>query len=114
MDGGALAALGLAANILQFIDWVSHVLDIGSQIRRNGMSDFQIGLEKTAKELRHHVARIKTPPGLAACPSQNDQVSTEMMVGLAEPIWMKLFAIESYFPQNMGTDIKLVPGGHRK
>jgi hypothetical protein len=75
MDGGALAALGLAANILQFIDWISHVLDIGSQIRRNGMSDFQIGLEKTARELEHHVARISAPLGTATCRTEHDQVS---------------------------------------
>jgi len=63
MDGGALAAIGLAANILQFIDWVSHVCQVGSQIRRNGMSDFNLELERTAQELEYQLQRIRPHSG---------------------------------------------------
>jgi hypothetical protein len=70
----ALAAVGFAANILQFIDWIAHVLAIGSQIRRNGVTDFNLNLERTAKELRYQISRIRPQKGTTTSLSQNDQV----------------------------------------
>ncbi len=75
MDGGALAAISLAANILQFIDWVSHVCQVGSQIRRNGISDFNLDLETTVGGLEHHLQRIRPPPEGVTCSTRADQVS---------------------------------------
>lgn len=75
MDGDALAAIGLAANILQFIDWVSHVCDVGSQIRRNGMSDFNLDLDRTSAELKHQLQRIRPPPGTITCATRAEQVN---------------------------------------
>ncbi|KAH9217801.1 hypothetical protein DL95DRAFT_92377 [Leptodontidium sp. 2 PMI_412] len=73
MDGSALATIGLAANILQFIDWVSHVCDVGSQIRRNGMSDFNLDLDRTSAELKHQLQRIRPPPGTITCATRAEQ-----------------------------------------
>ncbi|TVY30238.1 hypothetical protein LHYA1_G000648 [Lachnellula hyalina] len=49
----ALVAVGFAANILQFVDYVSHLLNIGSQLRRQGISDFNSDLERSATLLKH-------------------------------------------------------------
>ncbi|KAK0514638.1 hypothetical protein JMJ35_003255 [Cladonia borealis] len=71
MEG--LAAIGLAANILQFIDWTCHILDIGSQIRRQGISDLHMDLDRTAKELEYQIQRIRPQTGLYGCLSKNDE-----------------------------------------
>lgn len=84
MDGGTLAAISLAANILQFIDWVSHVCQVGSQIRRNGISDFNLDLERTVDGLEHHLQRIRPPPGGLTCATRADQVG-----GFLDTILMK-------------------------
>jgi hypothetical protein len=74
MDGGALAAIGLAANILQFIDWVSHICEVGSQIRRNGITDFNLSLERTVEELEHQLGRIHLPSGTITCATKAEEV----------------------------------------
>ena len=73
MEG--LAAIGLAANILQFIDWTCHILNIGSQIRRHGISDFHMDLDRTAKELDYQIQRIRPQTGLHGCLSKSDEVN---------------------------------------
>lgn len=80
MDGGALAAIGLAANILQFIDWVSHVCEVGSQIRRNGISDFNLSLERTVLELEHQLGRIHPPSGTITCATKAEEVCIWFML----------------------------------
>jgi len=60
MDPGTLSAIGLVGNIIQFIDWISSVIAIGNQIRRNGASDFDLTLEKAAQGLEHQVQTILT------------------------------------------------------
>ena len=69
-----LVALAFAANILQFIDWISHVLDVGNQIRRDGISDFNMGLDRTANELTYQIQRIKPQREHLTCQNQTDQV----------------------------------------
>ena len=61
----ALTAVGFAANILQFVDSVSHVLKVGNQLRRNGMSDFNSDLERSATLLKHQVDQIRGLCGTA-------------------------------------------------
>ena len=73
MEG--LAAISLAANILQFIDWTCHLLEIGSQVRRHGISDFHMDLDRTAKELEYQIQRIRPQTGLYGCVSENDEVN---------------------------------------
>lgn len=71
----ALAALGFAANIFQFVESVSHVLQIGNQLRRNGMSDGHTELERSASILQHQVDRIRIQCGTAASVDQAGKVS---------------------------------------
>ena len=70
----ALAAVGFAANILQFVDSVCYVLDVGSQLRRHGMSDFNWDLERSTKFLEHQVARIRSQQGAVTGLDEADQV----------------------------------------
>ena len=53
MEG--LAAISLATNILQFIDRTCHILGVGSQVPRHGISDFHMNLDRTAKELEYQI-----------------------------------------------------------
>jgi len=59
-----LAAVGFAANILQFVDYVSHVLKIGKQIQRHGMVESNQDLEQTATLMEHQLARIRAQQGI--------------------------------------------------
>jgi hypothetical protein len=76
----ALAAVGFAANILQFVDSVSHVLKIGNQLRRNGMSDFNSDLERSTVVLQHQVDRIRIQCGTAGCVDEAGLVSSLVRV----------------------------------
>lgn len=62
MDPATLSAIGFAANILQFIDYVSHILKIGKQIKRTGMSDFKFTIQESAKFLTDQANRIRPRP----------------------------------------------------
>ena len=70
----ALAAVGFAANILQFVDSVCHVLNVGRQLRRHGMTDFNWDLERSTKFLEHQVARIRSQQGAVTGLDEADQV----------------------------------------
>ena len=72
----ALVAVGFAASILQFVDFVCHALDLGSQLRRQGMSDVTLDLEQSAKFLEHQVSRIRSQCGAATGMDVTDQVSS--------------------------------------
>ncbi len=76
----ALAAVGFAANILQFVDSVSHVLKVGSQLRRNGMSDFNSDLERSTVLLQHQVDRIRMQCGAAHGVDEAGQVGSLLRV----------------------------------
>ncbi|KAK7425991.1 hypothetical protein QQZ08_007573 [Neonectria magnoliae] len=45
------AAIGFAANLLQFIDYLSYILKVGEQICRNGMPEFSSNIQTSAKIL---------------------------------------------------------------
>lgn len=70
----ALAAVGLAANILQFVDYVCQVMEIRKQIRRNnGVLDWQQDIERSAVLLKNQAHRIqlrKVDEGLLGKPAQ--------------------------------------------
>ena len=70
----ALAAVSFAANILQFVDSICHVLKVGSQLRRRGMTDFNLDLERSTKFLEHQVARIRSQQGAVTGLGEADQV----------------------------------------
>jgi len=70
----ALVAVGFAANILQFVDFVCHALDLGNQLRRQGMSDVTLDLEQSAKFLEHQVSRIRSQRGAATGLDVTDKV----------------------------------------
>jgi hypothetical protein len=70
----ALVAVGFAANILQFVDYVSHLLNIGSQLRRQGISEFNSDLERSATLLEHQVTRIRFQCGTTAGSTAASQV----------------------------------------
>jgi hypothetical protein len=70
----ALVAVGFAANILQFVDYVCSVVDIGNQLRRNGMTESNIDLERTTKTLEHQIARIRSQHGATSGVEEADQV----------------------------------------
>ena len=59
----AITAIGLAANILQFVDYVCHVLEIGKQIRRTGIGDWHQSIERDAALLKHQAHRIQLRKG---------------------------------------------------
>lgn len=71
----ALAAIGFAANILQFVDYICHVLKVGRQLRRQGMVESNQDLEQTARLLEHQVARIRSQQGVETGLDESDQVS---------------------------------------
>ncbi|KAF4954200.1 hypothetical protein FGADI_5413 [Fusarium gaditjirri] len=60
-DPTTLATIAFAGNILQFIDWVAHVVNVGNQIRRNGMTEFDMTLDATTRILKHQILRISPP-----------------------------------------------------
>lgn len=73
----ALAAVGFAANILQFVDYVCHVVKVGRQMRRNKMPDCNLNLEKTAKVLEHQIAKIRSQQGGATGLKEADKVGEQ-------------------------------------
>ena len=75
MDPATLSIIGLTGNILQFIDWLSSVLAIGNQIRRNGTSDFNLTLEQAAEGLERQVQRIMPREGVHTCHTYAENVS---------------------------------------
>ena len=70
----ALVAVGFAANILQFVDSVCLVFNVGSQLRRHGMTDFNSDLERSTKFLEHQIARIRSQQGAVTGLDEADQV----------------------------------------
>ena len=56
-----VTAVGFAANILGFIDFVSHLLAIGSQIRRDGVPEYHYSLQKSAERLRRQAKDLEPP-----------------------------------------------------
>jgi len=66
--------IGLVANILQFVDYVCHVLKIGRQIRRDGLVESNQELEQTAKVLEHQVARILSDQEIETGLNESDKV----------------------------------------
>jgi len=74
----ALAAVGFAANILQFVDGVCHVLKIGRQLRRNGMTDSNLNLEQSVKFLEHQITRIRSQQAIVTGSGQVEQASSHI------------------------------------
>ncbi|KAJ4319345.1 hypothetical protein N0V84_006430 [Fusarium piperis] len=56
------AAIGFAANLLQFIDYLSYILKVGKQIRRNRMPEFQSDIQTSLKILQDQVSRLRLRP----------------------------------------------------
>ncbi|KAF5535388.1 P-loop containing protein [Fusarium phyllophilum] len=78
VDPTTLATIAFAGNILQFIDWVAHVVNVGNQIRRNGMTEFDMTLDATTRILKHQILRITPPDEVATCHTLADQQLTEI------------------------------------
>ena len=70
----ALVAVGFAANILNFVDFICHALKIGNQIRRNGMSDSNADLEKSITLLEHQMNKIRMQCGQTTSDTDVDEV----------------------------------------
>jgi hypothetical protein len=70
----ALVAVGFAANILQFVDYICHVLNVGKQLRRQGMTDSNLDLERAAKILENQVVKIRSQQGTSTGLDETDKV----------------------------------------
>jgi hypothetical protein len=70
----ALVAVGFAANILQFVDYICHVLNVGKQLRRRGMTDSNLDLERAAKILENQVVKIRSQQGTGTGLDETDKV----------------------------------------
>ena len=71
-----LTALGLAANIFQFIDFASKLFSLGQDIYRAGESTRNIGLSLIVKDLRGLSEKLKddTSASSSATLNEDDQV----------------------------------------
>ncbi|KAI3316766.1 hypothetical protein HD806DRAFT_516636 [Xylariaceae sp. AK1471] len=96
MDPGALAAIGFAANLLQFIDWVARALEVSDQIRQNGGSAHAIGLKETAEVLRHQISRLVPNNGRLGCDTEAEQ-SLRRIAGDCTIIARNLLAVAEKF-----------------
>ena len=69
-----VTAVGVAANILQFVDYICHVLEIGKQIRRTGMGDWHQDIETSAALLKHQAQRLQLRKDDEGAVVESDQV----------------------------------------
>ncbi|RYO39085.1 hypothetical protein AA0113_g11227 [Alternaria arborescens] len=75
----SLAAVGLAANILQFIHEARHLVSTSREILGSGTKDEYIELELISKELRSRSARIILPGNVRDVPGSDDGNSLEAL-----------------------------------
>ena len=67
-----LTALGLAANIFQFIDFASKLFSLGQDIYRAGESRRNIGLRLILKDLRGLSENLKDNTGASSSATDNE------------------------------------------
>jgi len=60
MDPYSLAAIGLAGNIVQFIDFGAKVLSKANQIRKDGSTAENIHLDVVTKDLSRHIECLRS------------------------------------------------------
>lgn len=70
----ALVAIGYAANILQFVDSICHVLKVGRQLRRRGMADSTLDLERAARFLENQVVKLRAQQGAGTGSEETEEV----------------------------------------
>ena len=76
----ALVAVGFAANVLQFVDYICHTLKIGKQVWSNGMSDTGSDLECSTTLLEHQIERIRRQSGTASGVNEASQVTCALII----------------------------------
>lgn len=69
-------AVGFAANILQFVDYICHVLNVGKQLRRHGTTNSNLNLERAARVLENQVVKIRSQQGAGTGLDETDEVWT--------------------------------------
>lgn len=77
-----LGALGLAANILQFIDFTSKLFTAGSQLHHLGTSQLELDLGPVAQDLGDVTRTLivsLNPPGVHTVLTSDDQVGPRFL-----------------------------------
>jgi len=92
----ALAAVGLASNIVQFVDTAAHIFKIGSQIRKNNLKDFP-GDPRLVKDTMISLSTQLKNKKYRTCRTKDEQILNQIAddcITIAENLVTEMKAIE--------------------
>jgi hypothetical protein len=78
-----LSALGLAANILQFVDFTSKLFSAGYNLHKAGSTHLELDLGQVVDDLgdvARHLTSSLCPPGMQGALNSDDQASTSLLL----------------------------------